>query len=154
MELSMDTTTWWIYLVVFLAAATPVLEVLIVIPAAVVAGVHPVVATLLALAGNLSTVIVATLAGDRVLAWWRARRPAQRSAAGGRSDRARRLARRWGVPVLAFVAPATTGSHIGAVAALATGANRRHLTTWMAAGLTTWAVLAGGAAAAGLRLFA
>lgn len=152
MDLSVDTTSWWIYVVVFLAAATPVLEVLVVIPAAVIAGMHPGLATLLALAGNLTTVILAIVAGDRVLAWWRARRPAQQSAPRGRSERARRMAQRWGVPALAFVAPITTGSHIGAVVALTTGAGRRHVTTWMTAGLTTWALLAGGAAAAGLQL--
>jgi hypothetical protein len=152
-DLSFEAAGWWSYAMVFIAAATPVIEVLVVIPTAIVAGLHPVPTTALALAGNLSTVAVAVLAGDRLVGWWRRRRPRPAERSGGRSERARRLARRWGVPALALLAPISTGSHIAALAALATGAARRRVLCWMAAGLAVWATATGVAAALGTGLF-
>jgi Ca2+/H+ antiporter, TMEM165/GDT1 family len=152
-ELTFEAGSGWSYLLVFLAAATPVLEVLIVIPAAVVAGMPPLPVALIALAGNLTTVVVAVIGGDRLLTWWRDRRPDRATAPGRRSERARRTAQRWGVPGLAFLAPATTGTHIAALAALAVGASRQRVLRWMAAGLAVWAAGAAAATALGLQVF-
>lgn len=153
MELTFDSGGWWSYALVFLAAATPVLEVLVVIPAALLAGLPPLPTTLVAFAGNLSTVVLVAVAGDRMLAWWRGRRPQRAKEPSRRSERARELTRRWGVPGLAFLAPVTTGTHIATVAALATGAARHRVLRWMAAGLAVWAVAVGVATAAGLDVF-
>jgi uncharacterized membrane protein len=109
--------------------------------------------TLLAFAGNLSTVVVAVVAGDRLLGWWRRRRPGRGEQPSRKTMRARQLAQRWGVPGLALLAPITTGTHIAAVAALATGASRKRVLRWMAAGLAVWAVTAAVATALGLRAF-
>lgn len=140
MELSFDAGGWTSYLLVFLAAATPVVEVLVVIPAGVLAGLPPVQTTALALAGNLSTVVLVGLAGDRILGWWRRRRPEREDEPSRRSRRARELAQRWGVPGLALLAPITTGTHIATMAALTTGATTRRVLTWMTIGLVAWAV--------------
>lgn len=153
MELSFDAGSWSSYLLVFLAAATPVVEVLVVIPTAVVAGMPPGPTTLLALAGNLSTVVLVGAAGDRIIGWWRARRPDRDRSPSRRSTRARELARRWGVPGLAFLAPVSTGTHIATLAALATGATRTRVLTWMAVGLVLWSVLVAFATVAGFTLF-
>lgn len=151
MELTFDAGSWWSYALVFLAAATPVLEVLVVIPTAVLAGLSPVPTTLIALAGNLSTVVLIVVAGDKIFAWRRRRHPERGQQASRRSQRARELARRWGVPGLALLAPVTTGTHIAALAALATGAATRRVLLWMTAGLAVWAVTAAIATAAGLE---
>lgn len=152
MELAFEAGSWWSYVLVFLAAATPVIEVLVVIPAGVLAGMPPVPTALVALAGNLSTVVLVVAAGDRILGWWRRRRPAKDAGPSRRSERARDLARRWGVPGLAFLAPVTSGTHIAAVAALATGAGTRRVLVWMAVGLTVWAAAVATAAAYGIDL--
>ncbi|MFP4312256.1 MAG: small multi-drug export protein [Nitriliruptoraceae bacterium] len=158
MELAFDGGSWWTYLLVFLAAAIPVIEVLVVIPAAILAGLSPVPVLLLAVAGNLTTVALVVVAGDRLAAWWRARR--QRTRAGSpasserpRTVRARQLARRWGVPGLGLLGPLTTGSHLAAVAALATGAGQRRVLVWMATGLVVWGVVVATATSAGLAWF-
>lgn len=104
MEFSFEAGSWWSYVLVFLAAATPVVEVLVVIPAAVLAGMAPGPTTLLALAGNLSTVILVGVAGDRVIGWWRGRRRERDWQPSRRSQRARELAQRWGVPGLVTMA--------------------------------------------------
>jgi uncharacterized membrane protein len=162
MELTFDAGSWWSYVLVFVAAATPVLEILVVIPAGVLAGMPPVPTAAVAVAGNLSTVVLVAVAGDRIIDRWRSRRPDRDGRASGtdrdgrpsrRSQRAQELARRWGVPGLAFLAPLTTGTHIATVAALATGAATRRVLRWMTGGLVVWAVAAASATAAGLDLF-
>lgn len=153
MELGLDAGSWWSYALVFLAAARPAVEVLVVIPAAVLAGMPPVPTTLLALAGNLSTVVVVALAGDKVIAWRRRRQPQWAEKGNRRAQRAGQLARRWGVPGLALLAPLTTGTHIATLAALATGAATRRVLQWMIAGLAVWAVTAVVATVAGMEVF-
>lgn len=154
MELAFDAGTWWAYLLVFLAAATPVIEILVVIPAGMLAGLPAVPTTIVAIAGNLSTVVLVALAGDRLLGWWRRRRPDRHRKQNRRSARARDLAQRWGVPGLALLAPVTTGTHIAAVAALATGSSTRRVLRWMTIGLIVWAAIAAAAVAAGIEVFA
>ncbi|WP_052665554.1 small multi-drug export protein [Nitriliruptor alkaliphilus] len=154
MELTFEAGGWWSYLLVFLAAATPVVEVLVVVPAGILAGMPPVPTAVVATAGNLSTVVLVAFTGDRILGWWGRRRPARNDASPSRrSQRARDLARRWGVPGLAFLAPLTTGTHIATVAALATGSDTRRVLRWMAAGLVFWSVVAAAATVTGLDLF-
>lgn len=153
MELTFDAVSWWSYVLVFLAAAIPVVEVLVVIPAAVLAGLPPGPTALLALAGNLSTVVLVAVAGERIIGWWHGRRPQADGPVSRRSQRAREFAQRWGVPGLAFLAPITTGAHIATVAALATGAPTRRVLQWMTAGLAVWSAAVALAAAAGLEAF-
>lgn len=160
MELSFEAGSWWSYLLVFLAAATPVVEVLVVIPAGVLAGLSPATTTLVAAVGNLSTVILVAVAGDRILGWWRQRRPhptdqsdASDQRPSRRSQRARELARRWGVPGLALLAPLTTGTHIATVAALATGSETRRVLWWMAVGIAVWSLAIGVTTVVGVDVF-
>jgi Ca2+/H+ antiporter, TMEM165/GDT1 family len=152
-ELTLEAGSWWSYVLVFVAAATPVVEVLVVIPAGVLSGMPPVPTAVVATAGNLSTVVLVAVAGDRILAWWRRRRPDRDDAPNRRSQRARELAQRWGVPGLALLAPITTGTHIATVAAMATRSGTHRVLGWMAAGLVVWAVAAAAATAAGLDAF-
>lgn len=153
MDLTFEAGSWWSYLLVFLAAATPVLEVLVVIPAGVLAGMSPVTTALVAAAGNLSTVVLVAVAGDRILGRWRQRRPERDDdRPRGRSQRASDLIRRWGVPGLALLAPLTTGTHIATVAALATGSDTGRTLRWMTVGILVWSVAAAGATAAGLSV--
>jgi uncharacterized membrane protein len=153
MELTFEAGSWWAYLVVFLAAATPVIEVLVVVPAGVLAGMPPVPTALVAIAGNLSTVVLVAVAGDRLLGRLQRRRADPNDPPSRRSLRARHLADRWGVPGLALLAPISTGTHIATLAALAIGGGTRRVLGWMTLGLVVWAITAAAATAVGLDLF-
>ncbi len=154
MEVTFDGGGWWAYLLVFVAAATPVIEVFFVIPAAMLAGLPAVPVALVAVAGNLATVVLVALAGERMLGWWRRRRPSRDRAASSRSERSRAIVERWGVPGAALLAPITTGTHVATLAALATGSGIRRTLRWMGFGLVVWAVVVAIASAFGLDLLA
>jgi hypothetical protein len=68
------------YLTVFVAAAIPWLEVLLVVPAGIVAGLPPVPTALVGAAGNATTLVPLVVGGDRLRAWWQARRTRRRAA--------------------------------------------------------------------------
>ena len=124
------------YALVFILAAIPWFEILLVIPPAIALGFDPLLVTALALFGNLSTVLFVIVFQDRVLDWYRRRRDGESS----RSDRARRLWDRYGLPVLAGASPIVTGSHIGAALALLFGSPRNRVAGWMTVSLVVWAV--------------
>jgi Ca2+/H+ antiporter, TMEM165/GDT1 family len=139
------------YLTVLVAAAIPWLEVLLVVPAGIVAGLPPVPVAVVAAVGNVATLVPLVLGGDRLRAWWRRRRGrAAGDAASGRSVRARRLFDRFGLPGLAALGPLVTGIHVAAVVALAAGADRRRALGWMTAGVVVWAAIAAAATVFGL----
>ncbi|GGI04771.1 small multi-drug export protein [Egicoccus halophilus] len=151
-------STLLVYLGVFVAAAIPWLEVLLVVPAGIVAGLPTVPVVVVAAAGNAATLLPLVFGGDRLRAWWRARRgrddarpTAPEDDGGGRIGRARQLFERYGLPGLAAVGPLLTGVHVAAVVALAAGARRRPTAVWLVAGLAVWAVLAAVATELGLE---
>jgi Ca2+/H+ antiporter, TMEM165/GDT1 family len=155
------------YLTVLVAAGTPWLEVLLVVPAGILAGLAPAPVAVVAFVGNAVTLAPVVLAGDRVRTWWRARRAAnvaaggvaeaadlaredpgshdlggdQTPARGGRA-RARRVFDRYGLPGLAVLGPLVTGIHVAAVVALAAGAPRRPTLVWLTIGIAVWSAIA------------
>ncbi|MEX1164700.1 MAG: small multi-drug export protein [Nitriliruptor sp.] len=146
------------YLTVLIAAAIPWLEVLLVVPAGIIAGLPPVPTVVVAAIGNTATLVPLVLAGDRLRDWWRERRgsvaPVDRDAGDeppGRSGRARRLFDRFGLPGLAALGPLLTGIHVAAVVALAAGADRRAILVWLTAGVAVWSGLAAIATVIGLE---
>lgn len=72
-------STFMLLLGVFVGGAAPWLEAIIVIPAGIVGGLHPVAAVAAGASGNVLTVWVAAYAGDRIRKWWKSRRDNKRS---------------------------------------------------------------------------
>lgn len=153
----MTGTNIVILLGVLVGGAAPWLEAVVVIPGGILAGVHPVPVVAAGLAGNLATVAVAAWFGQRVRAWWAARR-GTRTEAGGRPDtgrrgqRVERLVRRWGLPALAVLGPIGLGTQISALVAGGLGITPRVTFAWIGAGTVAWGVLAAIAAVTGVSL--
>lgn len=132
-----------VWLVVFVAAGTPWLEVLLVVPVAIVAGLPAPAVVLVAAAGNVATLVPLILGLDRVRAWWRRRRGRQAPDGGSpRGLRARQVLERYGLPGLAILGPLVTGVHVAALAAIATGAQKRATAVWLSAGVLAWSAIA------------
>ncbi len=137
------------YLAVFLAAATPWLEVLFVVPAGLLAGLGPVPTVLIAAAGNIVTLIPVVLLGERLRGRLDRRRERHNRGAG----RAARVMERYGLPGLAMLGPLLTGAHLAALVATGSGARPRQTLAWMAAGVAVWSVAAGVLTVLGIDAF-
>lgn len=130
-----------VFLAVFVAAATPWLEVLFVIPPAILAGLNPALTALVAFAGNLLTVLLVIYGWE---AWTRRRAAgaaAQPAPGSRRRQRAEHLMARYGVPGLALCGPILTGVHLAAVIAVGLGARRAPLVGWMSVSLAAWTLV-------------
>ena len=157
------------YLVVLVAAGTPWLEVLLVVPAGIVAGLSPVPVVLVATVGNVLTILPVVLAGEafRARSLRRRRRddatsdphpesPVRRDAygrSGGARGRGRRLFDRYGLPGLALLGPLVTGIHLAAAVAVGAGAPRRATLLWLSAGVAVWSAVTGVVTVLGVDAF-
>ena len=131
------------YVLVFLFAAFPWVEILVVIPVAIGVGLDPVLVGVTAFTGNLGSVFVLLL-GYRRIARWRGREPSDDRDESSMSRRelwSRRLWERFGLPGVAFAAPILTGVHIAAMVALAVGSRPRTVGWWMAVSIGVWTVV-------------
>lgn len=149
-----DLDTWG-YLGVFVAAATPWIEILFVIPAGVAVGLDATAVGLVAFVGNAAPVIGIVAGFEAVQRARERRRGADGSSPrepSSRAQRARRLLQRYGLPLLALAGPAVTGIHLATVVALATGGRRVAVTVWMVGSLAAWTIALTALSAAGSAL--
>ncbi|APW99240.1 small multi-drug export protein [Halobiforma lacisalsi AJ5] len=128
------------YLLVFVFAAIPVIEILVVVPIAIGLGLDPVVTGVVAFAGNVLSVYALIVFYRRVAAWLRRRR-GDRSEPSDRYARARRLWDRYGLPGLAVGGPVLAGVHVAALVALLSGSRSRLVAAWMTAGIFAWTIV-------------
>ncbi|MDG5818932.1 small multi-drug export protein [Natronococcus sp. A-GB7] len=135
------------YALVFLFAAIPVVEILVVVPVAVGLGLNPVTTAIVAFAGNVGSVYALILGYRRLLEWWQSR--TESDGPSDRYARARRLWDRYGLPGVSLAGPVMTGVHIAALVALLAGSRGRLVAVWMTAGIAVWTVVLTVASVAG-----
>lgn len=138
-ELLADADGLGRYGLIFLLAAIPLLEILVVIPIGVGLGFQPVAVAVAAFLGNLLPIYGIIAAHERVDAYLERRR--DDADPSKRRQRAKRLWNSYGLPGLAVASPVTTGVHLAAVLALGFGSSRRSTALWMTASIAAWTVL-------------
>ncbi|MCC5948456.1 MAG: small multi-drug export protein, partial [Nitriliruptoraceae bacterium] len=135
----MPSTPWHEQLLelfgVFLGGALPWLEAVIVIPIGILAGLPPLAVVVAGVTGNLATVWLAVVFGERLTRWWARRRGRDADGPSRRSQRAERVVRRWGMPGLAVLGPIGLGTQLSGVVAIALGVART-TTLWWIGGAT------------------
>ncbi|SEH12344.1 Putative small multi-drug export protein [Natronorubrum sediminis] len=141
------------YLLVFVFAAIPVVEILVVIPVAIGVGLDPVLSGVFAFAGNVASIYVLIGFHKQLREWWHRRRgretrtrdelsePPDEESASDRYARARGLWERYGLPGIAVGGPILTGVHIAALVALLAGGSNRLVAGWMTVGIAAWTVV-------------
>lgn len=135
-----------LYLTVIVMAATPWLEILVVIPFGISVGLNPLLVALLSFIGNAVPIYLIVLGFERFNVWWAKRRgkylinPADESWSSGRRARAMNVLRRYGVPGMALVSPILIGAHLGAVITILVKAPRNQIIWWMTASLALWTI--------------
>lgn len=154
--------TAWQYVVLFLLAAAPWLEVFLVVPLGIAWGLNPAAVAVTGFVGNWIPVLLIALFFRQFTAW-RAKRRARKAAlaaaqSGGTTGeavsassgkaaeskkhrRAKRIWERYGIPGLALTAPAIVGTDIAALLALTFGSSPRWVLLWMTVSLALWSVL-------------
>jgi hypothetical protein len=135
------------YALVFLFAAIPVVEILVVVPIAIGLGLNPVLTAVVAFAGNVGSVYALILSYRRLLEWWQSR--TENDGPSDRYARARRLWDRYGLPGVSLAGPVMTGVHVAALVALLAGSRGRLVAGWMTAGIAVWTVVLTVASVAG-----
>ena len=131
------------YGLVFLFAALPWVEILVVIPVAIGVGLNPIATGVIAFAGNVGSVYVLLLFHRRIARWRKRRGPkpeADENTTKRRHKWARSVWDRYGLPGLSLAAPVLTGVHLAALLALAAGSRSRAVGSWMTVGIAAWAV--------------
>lgn len=138
------------YVLIFLLAATPLLEILVVVPIGVALGLDPIAVAIVAIAGNALPVYGIVLAFDRVSSWLD--EPSGDGEPSGRRRRAIRVWNRYGLPGLALLGPIVTGVHLAAAIAMSLGARPGRAIGWMTVGIVAWGVAITAASVAGVSL--
>ncbi|ADD06542.1 uncharacterized protein Nmag_2990 [Natrialba magadii ATCC 43099] len=149
-----DATGFVQYLLVFVFAAIPVVEILVVIPIAIGLGFDPILTGVVAFAGNILSVYALILFHGRLSTWWsnwRGRKNDE-SEPSDRYARARTLWDKYGLPGISFGGPILTGVHIAALVALLAGSRDRLVAGWMTVGIAIWTVILTAASAFGVSL--
>jgi uncharacterized membrane protein len=133
-----------VYLIVFLLAAVPFFELVVVIPIGIAGGLNSFLVSVLAFLGNIATILLIILLMDHIKSWLQKRR--ERKGEGSfskRYSRAERVWKKYGLPGLALISPFLIGSHLGAVLAMGFGGTRKQITFWMTTSLVLWTVIMG-----------
>ncbi|TDQ37441.1 small multi-drug export protein [Aureibacillus halotolerans] len=134
------------YLLVFVFAATPFFEVIAVIPIGALAGLNVIVVAVVALLGNLLTVLLVIFLAERLKKWnedRRRRKGIDVDAPSKKRERAERLWTKYGIVGVSLLGPLIIGSHLAALTAMTFSNNKTKVTAWMTGSLVLWCVAMG-----------
>lgn len=140
------------YVLVFIGAAIPWIEVLAVVPLGIIWGLSPAIVMITAFIGNMVTLIPVVIAFDRLKLWYVRRRQKQ-DKPSKKSARAVKLFQKYGVIGLAFLGPILLGTHIAAFIGMAMGARRQNMILWMGISIAIWVFAVGLLTSLGFNLF-
>ena len=141
------------YILVFLGAAIPWLEIGLVIPLGIIRGLSPFWVMILAFTGNILTVLFVIFGFERVKIWMNSRKTKDSAAKDKRTERGTRIWNRYGMPGVALLGPVLIGTHIAAFIGLILGAKKANATIWMVISIGLWTLIFGIATALGFDLF-
>lgn len=149
----------WIgwYLGIFVMAATPWLELIVVIPIGIGAGLHPVPVAIVSFLGNALPVLLIIYGMDwvRKRQWyqrfvqkrkdkahnkWENADPKKLAKKEKRQERMKRILDKYGIPGIALAGPGITGIHLATALAMGFQGGRKQIVLWMNASLAIWTI--------------
>ncbi|ARJ38128.1 DNA-binding protein [Sporosarcina sp. P21c] len=143
------------YILVFLGAAIPWIEIMIVVPLGIIRGLSPIWVIVLSFAGNMATVLL-LIVGFQHIKEWMARRKQKKGkgkSESKRQQRAEQIMNKYGLPVLALAGPILIGTHIAAFIGLVLGAKKMNTAIWSAVSIALWCLVFGILTAMGFDFF-
>ncbi|MFC6039244.1 small multi-drug export protein [Paenisporosarcina macmurdoensis] len=133
----------WEYFLVFLGAAIPWLEMALVIPLGIIRGLNPFWVVIVGFVGNMVTVMALIIGYDRFNLWLSKRREGKEQKESKRSDRAKKIWNKYGLPGMLLLGPVLIGTHIAAFIGMTLGASKRQTTIWSVISIALWALVFG-----------
>ncbi|MBM7660345.1 putative membrane protein [Bacillus mesophilus] len=129
----------WAYGVVFVLAALPFFEGYGVIALAIIAGLPQIPVILIALFGNILTVLLLILFMNKIREWRRKRKGDEaEKESSKKAIRAQKIWKRYGLPGLAIIGPLIVGSHLTAFMCLTLGGTKKSTSIWMVMSIVIW----------------
>src|SRR5699024_5616326 len=140
------------YILIFLGAAIPWLEVLIVVPLGIVWGLSPIIVMILGFVGNMVKVIPVIFMFDKFKTCYDRRRKKQKKPSN-KSVKAVRQFKMYGVVGSGLFGPILTGTHIAAFIGMSMGATKKSMINWMSISIAGWVLAIGVITALGFDFF-
>lgn len=128
------------YLILFILAATPWIELLLVIPAGIGMGLNPFFVALVTFLGNAIPVFVIVYGYKHWQKWRESKVKRIPPKNSKRRQRAMNIWNKYGLPGLAFLGPLLTGIHLATIIALAFKPGKKDLLAWMNLSLLIWTI--------------
>ncbi|WP_245805792.1 small multi-drug export protein [Bacillus alkalicellulosilyticus] len=140
------------YVSIFVMAATPWLELLIVIPIGIGLKLNPIMVAIVTYIGNALPVFIIVYLSESIKRWYQQRkarkaenkedgeetRPKKK---GKRNERGKRIFASYGLIGLAFLGPLITGIHLATVVAMSFNAPKNKILLWMNVSLVAWTIV-------------
>jgi len=143
----------WEYFLVFLGAAIPWLEMAVVIPLGIVSGLNSFWVVIIGFVGNMVTVLALIIGYDKFKRWLTNRRKGKEVKESKRSERAKQLCNKYGLPGMLMLGPILIGTHIAAFIGMTLGASKKQTTMWSVVRIAVWTIVFGVLTALGFDLF-
>jgi Ca2+/H+ antiporter, TMEM165/GDT1 family len=132
----------WQYIVLFLIALLPLLDVFYIIPVGIVLEMSPVAVGIIAFLGNFIMVLVFAMFFRQISEWRNKRREKKgKLEPSKRETRARHIWEKYGLPVFALLSPSLLGTDLAALTALLFGSSKIKVITWMGISLVIWSIV-------------
>ena len=130
---------------VFIAGAIPWLEAITVIPVGILFGLNPILTFVLAIAGNVLTVVFFAYSSSQILSRSARRRELKHGAeaSDSRGERARRVFDRYGIFGMAILGPLIIGTQFAAAVAVSFGVSPLKSSLVVSAGAALLGIVAG-----------
>ena len=132
------------YLLVFILAAIPLVEILVVIPIAIAVGLDPFLVAISAFVGNLVPVyliIIGYINIKKLEHKLKSKISCQNISTSKRRQTSLHIGNKYGIPGISIISPIITGTHLATIMALVFGAKISSLVIWMCISLLAWTVL-------------
>jgi uncharacterized membrane protein len=130
------------YVVLFLFAAAPWMDVSIIVPLGIVWGLPPIGVSIVAFSGNFLLILVLGVFFNKIDKWRKNRK--QKKGVQNPTSKERRSREIWekyGIPGLALLAPILVGTDIAAIIALTLGNSKIRVVGWMTISLAVWTII-------------
>ncbi|SDN79909.1 Putative small multi-drug export protein [Psychrobacillus sp. OK028] len=141
------------YFLVFLGAAIPWLELGLVIPLGIISGMNPVAVIIVGFVGNMATVLALIIGYDKFKLWLAKRNEGKGKKESKRSERAKVLWNKYGLPGMLLLGPILIGTHVAAFIGMTLGASKVKTLLWSTISIGVWAIIFGLVTSLGFDFF-